>query len=187
MTTVSYVGEAHQASNTARSKQARRASSVGLIIREKGAPQSRDSIAEVDSFLTPTELFYLRSISRLRRWHPYLCYARTRGQKPFSLSYDELRHASETRDRHGMRHAANASASFLVLPWLKRAQSWMLGAVGNAEVEQLRRREKRVNSAKWSLDDCGAPFPDDQPTDERAPSLFDLARVGWLGAPRRRS
>ena len=47
-------------------KQARRPSPMGLIIREKEPHNLESPFAQVDSFLTPTELFYIRSARLIR-------------------------------------------------------------------------------------------------------------------------
>src|ERR1700716_1785028 len=80
---------------------ARQSSSmVGLIIRQKEPNNLETPIDRVDSFLTPTELFYVRSHSPA----PKLEVASYRLQidggvrSPFSLTYQELRDMpAETR------------------------------------------------------------------------------------------
>ena len=42
-------------------KKARQSSSMGLIIRQKQPSNLETPFVQVDSFLTPTELFYIRS------------------------------------------------------------------------------------------------------------------------------
>ena len=42
-------------------KKARQSSSMGLIIRQKEPTNLETPFDQVDSFLTPTELFYIRS------------------------------------------------------------------------------------------------------------------------------
>jgi hypothetical protein len=42
-------------------KKTRQASSIGLIIRQKEPTNLETPFDQVDSFLTPTELFYIRS------------------------------------------------------------------------------------------------------------------------------
>ena len=44
-------------------KKARQSSSIGLIIRQKEPKVLETPVDRVDSFLTPTELFYVRSHS----------------------------------------------------------------------------------------------------------------------------
>jgi Oxidoreductase molybdopterin binding domain len=67
--------------------------SVGLIIRQKEPKNLETPMDRVDSFLTPTELFYIRSHFPT----PWLDLASYRleidgaVQQPISLSYEELR------------------------------------------------------------------------------------------------
>src|SRR5258706_4779455 len=113
-------------------KQARRASSVGLIIREKEPHNLETPFAEVDSFLTPTELFYIRSHFTTPVLDVASYQLRIDGavRNPLSLSYDELRDIpSETRI--ATLECAGNGRVFLV-PQVEGAQ-WELGAVGNAE------------------------------------------------------
>jgi DMSO/TMAO reductase YedYZ molybdopterin-dependent catalytic subunit len=112
--------------------KARLASSIGLIIRQKEPNNLETPVDRVDSFLTPTELFYVRSHSPA----PNLELASYRLQidgavrSPFSLTYKELRDMpAETRV--AILECAGNSRVFLV-PQVQGAQ-WELGAVGNAE------------------------------------------------------
>src|SRR3977135_929747 len=104
----------------------------GLIIRQKEPNNLETPVDRVDSFLTPTELFYVRSHSPA----PKLELASYRLQidggvgRPFSLTYQELRDMpAETRV--AILECAGNSRVFLV-PQVPGAQ-WELGAVGNAE------------------------------------------------------
>jgi DMSO/TMAO reductase YedYZ molybdopterin-dependent catalytic subunit len=108
------------------------ASSIGLINRQKEPKVLETPVDRVDSFLTPTELFYVRSHSPA----PILEMASYRLQidgavrNPFSLTYRELRDMpAETRV--AILECAGNSRVFLV-PQVQGAQ-WELGAVGNAE------------------------------------------------------
>src|ERR1700728_2813382 len=74
--------------------------SAGLTIRQKEPKNLEAPFDQIDSYLTPTELFYIRShfpIPALDRASYQLridCAVR----RPFTLSYDELRNMpSETR------------------------------------------------------------------------------------------
>ncbi len=49
-------------------KKARQSSSVGLIIRQKEPANLETPFDQVDSFLTPTELFYIRSHFPVPKW-----------------------------------------------------------------------------------------------------------------------
>jgi len=86
----------------------------------------------VDSFLTPTELFYLRSHSPVPKLEPAFYRLSMEGavRKPFSLSYQELRDMpAETRV--ALLECAGNGRVFLV-PQVPGAQ-WEFRAVGNAE------------------------------------------------------
>ncbi|MCU1259324.1 MAG: sulfite oxidase-like oxidoreductase [Bryobacterales bacterium] len=112
-------------------KKARQSSS-GLIIRQKEPRNLETPLDEVDSFLTPTELFYIRSHFPIPKLEPASYQLRVDGavRNPFSLSYRELRDMpSETRA--ATLECAGNSRVFLV-PQVEGAQ-WELGAVGNAE------------------------------------------------------
>jgi hypothetical protein len=112
---------------------ARQSSSmVDLIIRQKEPNNLETPIDQVDSFLTPTELFYIRSHFPAPMLDPASYQLRIDGavKKPFSLSYRELRDMpSETRV--AILECAGNGRVFLV-PQVEGAQ-WELGAVGNAE------------------------------------------------------
>jgi DMSO/TMAO reductase YedYZ molybdopterin-dependent catalytic subunit len=113
-------------------KLARRTSSVGLIIREKEPHNLETPFAEVDSFLTPTELFYIRSHFTTPALDIGSYQLRIDGavRSPFSLSYSELR-AMPSETRVATLECAGNGRVFLV-PQVEGAQ-WELGAVGNAE------------------------------------------------------
>ncbi|MGA8479137.1 MAG: molybdopterin-dependent oxidoreductase, partial [Chthoniobacterales bacterium] len=110
----------------------RQSSSMGLIIRQKEPNNLETPVDRVDSFLTPTELFYVRSHSPA----PKLELASYRLQidgavrSPLSLTYKELRDMP-TETRVAILECAGNSRVFLV-PQVQGAQ-WELGAVGNAE------------------------------------------------------
>jgi DMSO/TMAO reductase YedYZ molybdopterin-dependent catalytic subunit len=109
-----------------------RSSSVGLIIRQKEPNNLETPFDQIDSFLTPTELFYIRSHFPAPTLDVASYQLRIDGavSKPFSLSYEELRDMpSETRI--ATLECAGNSRVFLV-PQARGAQ-WELGAVGNAE------------------------------------------------------
>src|SRR6202163_3807084 len=113
-------------------KKARQSSSMGLIIRQKEPSNLETPFDQVDSFLTPTELFYIRSHFPAPKLNLASYQLRIDGavRNPFSLSYQELRDMpSETRV--ATLECAGNSRVFLV-PQAEGAQ-WELGAVGNAE------------------------------------------------------
>src|SRR5438128_6871177 len=109
-----------------------RSLSVGLIIRQKEPNNLETPFDQIDSFLTPTELFYIRSHFPAPKLDLASYQLRIDGavRKPLSLSYKELRDMpSETRI--AILECAGNSRVFLV-PQARGAQ-WELGAVGNAE------------------------------------------------------
>src|SRR6266478_4381177 len=104
----------------------------GLIIRQKELNNLETPVDRVDSFLTPTELFYVRSHSPAPKLElsSYRLQIDGAVRSPFSLTYKELRDMpAETRV--AILECAGNSRVFLV-PQVQGAQ-WELGAVGNAE------------------------------------------------------
>src|SRR5580704_15252048 len=115
-----------------RIKNAHQSSSSGLIIRQQDPKNLETPFDQVDSFLTPTELFYIRSHFSAPKLDLASYRLRIDGavRNPFSLSYQELRDMpSETRI--AILECAGNGRVFLV-PQVEGAQ-WELGAVGNAE------------------------------------------------------
>src|SRR5262245_30672141 len=114
------------------SGNADRPASVGLIIRQKEPVNLEFPFDQLDSFLTPTELFYIRSHFSAPRLDlaSYRLHVGAPVRNPLSLSYQQLRDMpSETRV--ATLECAGNSRVFLV-PQVAGAQ-WELGAVGNAE------------------------------------------------------
>src|SRR5712664_4949373 len=110
----------------------RRPLSAGLIIRQKEPVNLETPLDRVDSYLTPTELFYIRSHFLAPRIDAADYQLRIDGavRNPLALSYEELREMrSETRT--ATLECAGNGRVFLV-PQVRGAQ-WELGAVGNAE------------------------------------------------------
>src|SRR5436190_159448 len=106
--------------------------SVGLIIRQKEPTNLETPLDQVDSYLTPAELFYIRSHFPAPKLEPASYRLRIDGavRNPLSLSYQQLRDMpSETRV--ATLECAGNSRVFLI-PQVAGAQ-WGLGAVGNAE------------------------------------------------------
>src|SRR5437016_2780729 len=112
--------------------QTLRPSSVGLIIRQQEPNNLETPLDQVDSYLTPTELFYIRShylAPKLELASYQLCIDGA-VRNPLSLSYKQLRDMpSETRV--ATLECAGNGRVFLI-PQVAGAQ-WELGAVGNAE------------------------------------------------------
>src|SRR3989454_3473774 len=101
-------------------------------MRQKEPNNLETPLDQVDSYLTPTELFYIRSHFPAPKLELASYQLRIDGavRKPFSLSYKQLRDMpSETRV--ATLECAGNSRVFLI-PQARGAQ-WELGAVGNAE------------------------------------------------------
>src|SRR3954471_12151069 len=110
----------------------RQSSPAGLIIRQKEPTNLETPFDQVDSYLTPTELFYIRSHFPAPKLEFASYQLRIDGalRHPFSLSCKQLRDMpSETRV--ATLECAGNSRVFLI-PQVAGAQ-WELGAVSNAE------------------------------------------------------
>src|SRR3981189_554625 len=107
-------------------------SSAGLIIRQKEPKNLEAPFDRIDSYLTPRELFYIRShfpVPNLDR-DSYQLHIDGAVRHPFALSYEELR-SMPSETRVATLECAGNSRVFLV-PQVQGAQ-WELGAVSNAE------------------------------------------------------
>src|SRR6476661_6736045 len=113
-------------------KEAGQSSSAGLIIRQKEPRNLETPFDQASSFLTPTELFYIRSHFPAPKAELASYRLRIDGavRNPFSLTYKELRDM-RPETRVAVLECAGNSRVFLV-PQVEGAQ-WELGAVGNAE------------------------------------------------------
>src|SRR5438445_3570252 len=109
-----------------------RSSSARLIIRQKEPTNLETPLDQVDSYLTPTELFYIRSHFPTPKLELASYQLRIDGavRNPLSLSYQQLRDMPSER-RVATLECAGNSRVFLI-PQVAGAQ-WELGAVGNAE------------------------------------------------------
>src|SRR6201991_2641186 len=106
--------------------------SAGLITRQREPKNLEAPFDRLDAYLTPTELFYIRSHFPTPNLDRASYRLRVDGavRRPFTLTYDELRSmTSETRV--AILECAGNSRVFLV-PQVQGAQ-WELGAAGNAE------------------------------------------------------
>ena len=105
---------------------------AGLIIRQKEPANLETPLDQVDSYLTPTELFYIRSHFPAPRLDLASYRLRIDGavRNPLSLSYQQLR-GLPSQTRVATLECAGNGRVFLV-PQVPGAQ-WELGAVGNAE------------------------------------------------------
>jgi DMSO/TMAO reductase YedYZ molybdopterin-dependent catalytic subunit len=119
-------------SNTQDVDNAAQISSAGLIIRQKEPKNLEAPFDRIDSYLTPRELFYIRShfpVPNLDR-DSYQLHIDGAVRRPFALSYEELR-SMPSETRVVTLECAGNSRVFLV-PQVQGAQ-WELGAVSNAE------------------------------------------------------
>src|ERR1700716_3303474 len=107
-------------------------SSAGLIIRQKEPKNLEAPFDRIDSYLTPTELFYIRSHFPTPNLDRASYQLRIDGvvRRPFALSYEELR-SMRSETRVATLECAGNSRVFLVPP--TQGAQWELGAVGNAE------------------------------------------------------
>src|SRR5438477_9755397 len=105
--------------------------SAGLIIRQKEPTNLETPFDQVDSYLTPTELFYIRSHFPAPKLELASYQLRIDGavRNPLSLSYRQLREM-QSETRAATLECAGNSRVFLV-PQVAGAQ-WELGAVRNA-------------------------------------------------------
>src|ERR1700757_2344409 len=106
--------------------------STGLTIRQKEPKNLEAPFDCIDSYLTPTELFYIRSHFPIPTLDRASYQLRIDGavRSPFALSYEELRNMPSETHVATLECAGN-SRVFLV-PQVQGAQ-WELGAVSNAE------------------------------------------------------
>jgi DMSO/TMAO reductase YedYZ molybdopterin-dependent catalytic subunit len=107
-------------------------SAAGLTIRQQEPKNLESPFDRLDSYLTPTGLFYIRShfpVPALDR-ASYRLQIGGAVEHPLTLSYDELR-SMPSETRVATLECAGNSRVFLV-PQVQGAQ-WELGAVSNAE------------------------------------------------------
>src|SRR4051794_32547991 len=107
-------------------------SSAGLIIRQKEPKNLEAPFDQLNSYLTPAELFYIRSHFPTPNLDRASYQLRIDGavKYPFALTYEELR-SMRSETRVATLECAGNSRVFLV-PQVQGAQ-WELGAVSNAE------------------------------------------------------
>jgi DMSO/TMAO reductase YedYZ molybdopterin-dependent catalytic subunit len=112
--------------------ETRHSSPAGLIIRQKQPVNLEMPFDQLDSYLTPTELFYIRSHFPTPSIDVASYRLRIDGavKNPLALSYQELREM-QSETRIAILECAGNNRVFLV-PQVRGAQ-WELGAVGNAE------------------------------------------------------
>ena len=105
---------------------------VGLIIRQKDPNNLEMPFDQLEDFITPSELFYIRSHFPTPKLDPLAYRLSISGavRNELSLSYADIR-AMPSRTCVATLECAGNSRVFLVPP-VPGAQ-WELGAVGNAE------------------------------------------------------
>ncbi|MEI9424117.1 sulfite oxidase [Mesorhizobium sp. Cs1299R1N1] len=149
-----------------------RYSSAGLIIRQREPKNLETPFDRIDSYLTPTALFYIRSHFPRPTLDRASYQLRIDGavRHPFAISYEQLRNMpSETRV--ATLECAGNSRVFLI-PQVQGAQ-WELGAAGNAEWTgvPLRALLERAGLADDACEivlegaDRGAPKEEPRPPD----------------------
>jgi DMSO/TMAO reductase YedYZ molybdopterin-dependent catalytic subunit len=108
------------------------AHSAGLIIRQKGPNNLEMPFDQLGEFITPTELFYIRSHFPTPEIDPGAYRLSIGGavRRTLRLSYDDIR-AMPSRTCVATLECAGNSRVFLVPP--APGAQWGLGAVGNAE------------------------------------------------------
>ena len=104
----------------------------GMIIRQKEPANLESPLHMVDSYITPTELFYIRSHFKTPVIDPTSYRLRIDGavRKPVSLSLDELKSMPSVTRAATLECAGNGRV--FLTPSVPGMQ-WELGAVGNAE------------------------------------------------------
>jgi len=143
-------------------------SSAGLIIRQKEPKNLEAPFDRIDSYLTPTELFYIRSHFPTPNLDRASYQLRIDGavRRPLTLSYEELR-SMRSETRVATLECAGNSRVFLV-PQVQGAQ-WELGAVSNAEWTGvplralLERAELQEDACEIVLDGADRGTPKEEP------------------------
>ncbi len=104
----------------------------GKIVRSADPPNLEMPFSKLDGFVTPTELFYVRTHFPIPEINRKQWRLRVEGEveKPFEIEYDELIRL-EARTVPATLECAGNNRIFLEPP-VKGVQ-WQLGAVGNAE------------------------------------------------------
>lgn len=143
---------------------------TGLIIRQKEPPNLEMPFDQLDSYLTPNELFYIRSHFPTPRINVANYQLTVDGavRTGLTLSYRELRQM-RPETRTATLECAGNNRVFLV-PQVRGAQ-WQLGAVGNAEwtgvplQALLERAELEADACEILLEgaDLGIPAEESKP------------------------
>src|SRR5260370_40801238 len=107
-------------------------SSAGLIIRQKEPKNLEAPFDRIDSYLTPTELFYIRSHFPTPTLDRASYQLRIDGavRRPFTLSYDQLR-SRPCETRMATLECGGNSRVFRVTQG--EGRPWKVGAVSSAD------------------------------------------------------
>ncbi|MEA3068927.1 MAG: hypothetical protein QOD29_373, partial [Alphaproteobacteria bacterium] len=143
-------------------------SSAGMIIRQKEPKNLEAPFDQIDSYLTPNELFYIRSHFPIPNLDRASYQLRIDGavRRPLALSYEKLR-SMRSETRVATLECAGNSRVFLV-PQVQGAQ-WELGAVSNAEWTGvplralLERAEVREDACEIVLEGADRGTPKEEP------------------------
>ncbi len=143
-------------------------SSAGLIIRQKEPKNLEAPFDRINSYLTPNELFYIRSHFPIPNLDRASYQLRIEGavRRPLALSYEELR-SMRSETRVATLECAGNSRVFLV-PQVQGAQ-WELGAVSNAEWTGvplralLERADVQEDACEIVLDGADRGTPKEEP------------------------
>lgn len=143
-------------------------SSAGMIIRQKEPKNLEAPFDRIDSYLTPTELFYIRSHFPTPNLDctSYQLSIDGAVRRPLALSYEELR-SMRSETRVATLECAGNSRVFLV-PQVQGAQ-WELGAVSNAEwtgvplQALLERAEVQEDACEIVLEGADRGTPKEEP------------------------
>ena len=155
-------------------------SSAGLIIRQKEPKNLETPLDQIDSYITPAGLFYIRCHFAVPSLDPVSYQLRIDGAvaRPFTLSFEELR-SMQSETRVATLECAGNGRVFLV-PQVRGAQ-WELGAVSNAEWTGVPLRAL-LERAGLLEDACEIVLEGADRTERPRKSPSPLARSLMLGA-----
>jgi DMSO/TMAO reductase YedYZ molybdopterin-dependent catalytic subunit len=113
-------------------REARESSATGMTVREREPLNLESPLWALEDFLTPNDLFYVRSHFLTPKLNAESYELRIEGAvaHPLTIRYEELRRMPSRTGTATLECAGN-SRSFLVPQ--KSGVQWELGAVGNAE------------------------------------------------------
>src|SRR4051812_44501796 len=103
-----------------------------FVIREREPQNLESDFSRLDSFITPTDQFYIRNHFAIPKLDPQSWRLKVEGavRSPLDLTYDELRKMPSETKPVTLECAGNGRV--FLTPKVDGAQ-WQLGAIGNAE------------------------------------------------------